>query len=284
MTNLKPINATGTVWHIEILDANFNQPALETATRAFLENFEQKYSRFRNDSWLNRLNDLGVFDQPSEEFKKLLRQSIAMYKKTHGVFNIAIGQKMISSGYDTEYSFTESESVRLPNLSDVLTVTEDKISLTNGTLDLGGIGKGFLIDLLAKLYQDVYGLKYFIINGGGDIYATSDHESPIVISLQHPENQELSIGNVSLYHQGFASSSPHIRAWKDRITGSSHNHLHTTNKITSYVVSATCCDADVWATTLAIDPSQNPDNNSFLLVQDQKVLHQDEIFKLNLSA
>ncbi len=223
---LNPIKATGTIWHVEVLNENFDDTKLQTFTEDFLETFEQKYSRFREDSWLNVLNSSGVFLNPDNEFRELLFRSIQMYKKTNGVFNIAIGEKMIASGYDNKYSFIESELSQSPALTSVLLIETNQILLKEASLDLGGIGKGFLIDSLAHAYQNEFGLKYFVINGGGDIYATSNHEDPIIITLTHPQDQKLGIGTVDLFNQGFTASSPYVRAWTDKKTGKEHNHLH----------------------------------------------------------
>lgn len=279
---LPKIKALGTYWYIEVLDNSVDIAKLHAFTENLLESFEQRYSRFRKDSDLSKLNMEGVFNNPSDEFLDLLGQAENAYRDTKGVFNIAVGHKMEASGYDSDYSFTQTESVTIPVLSDVLSFTPKQISLSEGRLDLGGIGKGYLIDRLAEAYQAEFGLKYFVINGGGDIYATSDHGQAIEIALTHPKDRSLGIGIVSLLNQGFAASSPFLRAWKDRKTNTETNHLHTSNNIASYVVANNVCDADIWATTLAISPELRSESPvSCLLLQDIGILHQDNIFKLN---
>lgn len=213
----------------------------------------------------------------------LLNESLRYYEITDVVFNVAVGEKMERSGYDATYSFikTENKTDKVPVLSDVLTVTSEQIILQEGKIDLGGIGKGFVIDSLTKYYQDTLELQSFVINGGGDIYATHDNGNPITVTLTHPTNRELAIGTVELFNQGFAASSPYVRAWKDKNTNEEQNHLHTSNAIASYVVSDTVCDADVWATTLAIDPAQTPEGVKSLLLKDSKIIRADDFFNLN---
>jgi thiamine biosynthesis lipoprotein len=280
--NLRPITALGTEWHIEVLDKVSDIDELQIFTEKFIETFEQKYSRFRSDSDLGKLNTDGVFFNPSEEFLDILKQSESAYKSTKGIFNIAVGEKMETSGYDSGYSFTQTKISAVPKLTEVLSSSPKEILVNGGKLDLGGIGKGYLIDLLAKAYQTKYCLKHFIINGGGDIYATSDHGKAIEIALVHPKDQTLSIGRVSLLNQGFAASSPYVRAWKDKKTNVETNHLHTSNKIASYVVADTVCEADIWATTLAIRPDlESVTITGCLLLKDVEVLRKDDIFNLN---
>ena len=95
---------------------------------------------------------------------------------------------------------------------------------SNFKIDLGGLGKGFLIDKIAKELQ-VVGVKYFSINGGGDIYATSDYEEPLTFELEHPQNQKMSIGQIKIKNLGLACSAPNRRQWKDKISGEFNHHL-----------------------------------------------------------
>ena len=280
--NLCPITALGTQWHIEIMDKVSDIDELQIFTEGFIETFEQKYSRFRSDSDLSKLNTDGVFSNPSEEFLDILKKSESAYKSTKGIFNIAVGAKMEASGYDSDYSFTQTKNYVVPKLTEVLSCSPKEILVSAGKLDLGGIGKGYLIDLLAKAYQTEYSLKHFVINGGGDIYATSDHGKAVEIALVHPKDQTLSIGTVPLLHQGFAASSPYVRAWKDKKTNVETNHLHTNNIIASYVVADTACEADVWATTLAIKPDlESITTTKCLLLKEVEVWRRDDVFNLN---
>lgn len=276
------LQALGTSWHIELLDTSIDVNLLQKETQDFLECFESRYSRFRTDSWVSILNREKVFNNPDSEFVRLLNESLRYYHMTKRVFNIAIGERMEQSGYDSEYSFIEkiSQAKKIPVLTDVLMVTDEKISLKEGKIDLGGIGKGFVIDTLAKHYREVLNLQSFVINGGGDIYATHTNQEPIIVTLAHPANRELSIGTVELCNQGFAASSPFVRAWKDKDTSKEQNHLHTNNCVASYVLADKACEADVWATTLAIDPAQTPKGVKRLLLKNSNIISADSIFKI----
>jgi thiamine biosynthesis lipoprotein len=258
--------------------------AIQIAVEDFFCEFERRYSRFKPDSWLSQLNQDRVFNNPDPEFVQLLRQSLDSYQETGGVFNIAIGEQMDASGYDPSYSFTQTKKLPevLPPLPELLTVSPEIIILKAGRLDLGGIGKGFAIDLVVQLLQVQFDLRYFVVNGGGDIYVTSDNGAPISIALTHPQDQSLAIGSVALHNQGFASSSPYVRSWSDRKTGERQNHLQTSNQVSSYIVSANCCAADVWATTLCVNPNTpTPSNSRCLLLTGAQVLQQDTLFQLH---
>lgn len=59
------------------------------------------------------------------------------------------------------------------------------------SIDLGGLGKGWLIDKLSDLLRNE-GYKEFLINGGGDMYVSSTEKQECYI--EHPRDTELVIG------------------------------------------------------------------------------------------
>ncbi|MAZ30183.1 hypothetical protein CL655_02770 [bacterium] len=268
--NLQPIEALGTVWHIELFEEVSDPTALRRSMVDWLEEYESRYSRFRSESWLSQLNRTGVFSSPDEQFVDLLTQALHYYQSTEGVFNIAIGEQLTKSGYDANYTFTATaELPPIPPLPEILEVSAEKISLQSGSLDLGGIGKGYAIDALAAFLREEHNLQYFLINGGGDMYVTSDKDTPVTILLAHPDDRSLAIGTLELKNAGFAASSPRLRAWHDPKTGKLHNHLLTKHNVASYVVAPTTTEADVWATVSCLNQTiETPANIHQLLISE----------------
>ncbi len=282
MATFGPIQGLGTIWYFEFFDETFDtKEAASTAT--MMREFEANYSRFQPNSLISILNRERELLNPSSEFVDLLKLSISYFTKTEGVFNIAVGEKMEAIGYDANYSLRGGAVVlpELPNLEQVLKITADRITLTAGKLDLGGIGKGYLIDKLATFFKKELGIKHFLINGGGDMYATDNKGEAIEIQLAHPLDKTKYIATVNLLNQGFAASSPYLRAWKDPNTGKEYNHLHTENKVATYITSPTATEADVYATVLSINPEAGHENSlKKMLVQETNVIYRDEDFKL----
>lgn len=282
MATFGPIQGLGTIWYFEFYSDTFDtKSAADTAN--LMRSFEANYSRFQTHSWLSILNRERKFSNPDAEFVALLNLSLEYYKKTDGVFNIAVGEKMEAIGYDANYSLKGGEVVlpELPDLASVLTVTDSEILLTAGKLDLGGIGKGFLIDKLAKFFKEELGFNDFLINGGGDIYVSSNKGEAVEIQLTHPLDKSKYIATVKLKNQGFAASSPYLRAWKDPNTGKEYNHLHTENKVATYIVTDSATEADVYATVLSINPEATHSRElKKMLIQETSVLYKDEDFTL----
>lgn len=128
-------------------------------------------------------------------------------------------------GYDQNYSFDERESPDLEHIRNGIKVLENnRIEiLPDVKVDLGGIGKGWAIDSIKRILVH-HGYAYFLINGGGDIYVTSDKGAPISFFLENPFDSTEEIGVIELKDAAFACSSPTKRIWQTK-QGNVHHHL-----------------------------------------------------------
>ena len=261
---LSPINALGTRWYFEFFEDI--SETLEQKIINQIHSFECSYSRFLSDSLLSILNKNKTLLGPPKELQNILKLGLKYYQKTNTVFTLSGERALSSTGYNDEYTFiAEKKRAEIPELSTSLEVSEQKIILyNNASLDLGGIGKGFLIDQIAQmlLKEEV---QFFVINAGGDIFVTSDHGKPIELYLEHPTQKTSLIGSVCLQNQALAVSSPFKRAWKDSVTGVQYNHILSENVVefASFVIAETATEADVWATTLIAASEEQ--RSSFIL-------------------
>ena len=246
--------ALGTTWWIELFEELDIQTSDEVKNfvAGFVQKYEQHYSRFIPQSTLSILNKNRELANPSVELVELLTYGKQLYLRSDTHFNLLTGHILEARGYDAEYSFidTQAHTLELGNPITDLEITPTHIRLHQGNIDLGGFGKGYLIDLLADAFKETFSLTEFLINGGGDMYATHQAGKPITIHLEHPINLGTYIGTTSLYNQGFAASSPHRRLWRTA-TGTQHHIVsqHITNDGT-FVIASSAADADAFATTL----------------------------------
>lgn len=245
--------ALGTHWWIEIfdkIDEKTSAAAFGSCAR-FITTFENKYSRFKPDSLISILNHKQILLKPDEEFRDLLTYGKNLYLRTNTHFNILTGHIQEARGYDSSYSFTsKNEAVSAGNPIINLSIENDIITLRHGKIDIGGFGKGYLIDELAKMLKDEFSIQYFLINGGGDMYASSQHEQPIEIYLEHPTIPKQFIQKTTLFNQGFAASSPFKRIWQTESGVYSHIIADDSSpKIASFIKAETARDADAFATT-----------------------------------
>jgi len=159
--------AMGTDWRIEAtgLDA-----AGHEAVRSLVEREEQRFSRFRADSALSRLNqDRYLTDT---EVASLVRLALRLREATDGAFDPGIGAALIEAGYDRSFErlpATPSCSRPAPKTPAAATVRGGTIRLgRGGRLDLGGIAKGWTVDRVGRYLQS-RGASTFLIDAGGDV-------------------------------------------------------------------------------------------------------------------
>jgi len=253
--------ALGTTWWIEIWDevTDTTRAEITDFCSSFVTEYEQNYSRFKSDSVVSQLNHERVLKNPSDELKQLLSYGKQLYLRTDGIFNFLTGHIIEARGYDANYSFIDTGTAKLHPGNPItdLTIAPERIELNHGNIDIGGYGKGYLIDLLAKQFKTTFRLEQFLISGGGDMFATHHNGEAVEIHLEHPINQGELIAPTRLFNQGFAASSPHRRVWQNS-TGTHHHIISDT--VTSdgtYIKAATAADADAFATTiLQLDKQQ----------------------------
>jgi thiamine biosynthesis lipoprotein len=265
MTILPTITGLGTTWWVEIFDeiSTEQSQVIHDDVRLFIAEFDAKYSRFTPDSYISTLNAAHKLPQPEPEVIKILEYGLKLYHDTNGVFNFLIGEQLASHGYDPLYSFSpKDESFEIPDPTDVLLLSDMQVILSVGHIDIGGYGKGYLIDLIAGKLTDEYGLKEFLINGGGDMYATAENGKPVTIYLEHPTSPNTYIAETTLFYEGFAASSTHKRRWEH--AGKTYTHIidsktgeSSQNSVAVFVKAPTAKAADGWSTTLLLSAPEN---------------------------
>jgi thiamine biosynthesis lipoprotein len=156
----------------ELLALGVAQAALERCEQRVREE-EARFTRFVKDSELARLNaGDGRYVPVSPEMFAMLEAALWAYQESGGLVNAAILPALAAAGYDRPFrqGLTppgSSEPMQVPGLSEVLILDGNtrSVALAPGAaLDLGGIAKGALADLLIdELGDDA------VCNLGGDV-------------------------------------------------------------------------------------------------------------------
>lgn len=215
-------NALGTIFFFEIYHdlSKVEIEAIDTFIRSELESFEKNYSRFLDTSLLSQLSNIvkeSYFEEifqdegvdwckklelitkenfpQNVEFHELIHLCGSFHLRTAKAFDIRVGGKLILQGYDQGDKFGYSQ------------FGNDKKS--SCLLDLGGIGKSYLVDKFVDMFRkSPWRLKYFLVNGGGDIYASSNPDgSPVEILLENPFDSTEYVDTTMLWNSAIASSS-----------------------------------------------------------------------------
>jgi FAD:protein FMN transferase len=254
--------AIGTHFWIEIFDDISDEELEATFGRFELlsSTFNIEYSRFRSNSYIGILNRERRLENPTKECRALLTYGKQLYLRSNGSFNLLVGHILEARGYDASYSFRADEAGGAdapPTCHPLtkLTISEDEITLTCGNIDLGGYGKGWLIDKLANDLK-IHGIEHFLINGGGDMYGTSGKGGEaITIYLEHPTEASKYLMETTLLNQGFAASSPFKRQWKSGEKVYDHVvAVGETPQVATFVKATNATDADAFATVAMLWP------------------------------
>jgi thiamine biosynthesis lipoprotein len=201
---------------------------LISRARRRIEALEQRWSRFRPTSELNRLNArAGETTTVSEDTRLLLERALEGWSISGGAFDPTLLGDVVRAGYDR--TFVEIEPRALSPLSHHragsagIRLQGNDVYLPAGIgIDSGGIGKGLAADLVVSDLLEA-GAEGALVNLGGDLCArgASPDGSGWTIAIEHPWNGDDPVVLVGLADGGLATSTTLKRRW---IVGSELRH------------------------------------------------------------
>ncbi|MEX0824677.1 MAG: FAD:protein FMN transferase [Pirellulaceae bacterium] len=200
--------------------------AVEVAVEALesVEQLEQRFSVYLPDSEVSRLNRLGAIEPvrlSSETFEVLvLAQEIA--RQTDGAFDVTAGPLVECWGFTKRTGRKPSAEAIDEALQRVgwrkLELDQKhstaRFAVPGMQINLGGIGKGFAIDCVAKRLRqnDVHD---FVIHGGNSSVLASGHSEADdeanrgwLIGVTHPKHPRRRLGGIWLKDQALGTSGP----------------------------------------------------------------------------
>ncbi len=144
--------------------------------RLLFERQEERFSRFRETSLLSQLNR--GEDVDDETFARCCRMALEAYELTGGLFNPMVLPALRAAGYDRTFeqvSGGQPERQAVPDPRAALAIDGNVVRLREGQMDLGGIVKGWTVDLaveaLSERYPDIF------LNAGGDLRCEGREEN-----------------------------------------------------------------------------------------------------------
>lgn len=146
---------------------------LDSAERT-VRDIERRLSRFLPDSALSRLNRERSVADPI--LAAVVGRALEIGQLTEGAFDVRIGSALIAAGYDRSFELLRATSAGLagerPDADyprPAVEVGGDEVALSGeGLIDLGGIAKGWTVDLVAAELEAA-GSDGWFVDGGGDI-------------------------------------------------------------------------------------------------------------------
>jgi thiamine biosynthesis lipoprotein len=203
-----------------------------TVARIFSDN-EARFSRFRADSELSRLNAARGPIVVSPDLFDVLRCARRWFDLTGGIFDPTVGATLVALGYDTSFSpgapralgrRRAGAAAPACSFADVLlddgTRTVDKPP--HVALDLGGIVKGRTVDVAASILP-----RPGAVDAGGDAVVraggTGGAGPGWIIEVEDPRDAMRALVEFTLRDGAVATSGVNRRRWS--VGGRAVHHL-----------------------------------------------------------
>lgn len=242
--------------------------AYEAALRLWVERFEARYSRFRPDSVVSRINRFAGthWVEIDSEMEQMLDICHALHALTGGILDATAGPLLRLWDY-------HQPAVVLPSVDRVAAARElvgwDKVQRTPGkvllpragmALDFGGWGKEWAVDAVAQMAAE-FGITSVLVDFGHDIRGIGAPPGRPAwhVGLEDPAAPGTHRGSVALYAgKGIASSGDYLRGFTRN--GRRYGHIvdprtgePVTHDCRQVTVLADCCfQAGLLSTTAFI--------------------------------
>jgi thiamine biosynthesis lipoprotein len=235
-------------------------PTLVDEACVRLDDLERRWSRFRANSEISRLNaHAGEHVIVSPDTFTLVVHAIAAWERTHGLFDPTVLPAVRAAGYDRDFSLVIAHApTRAPYAAQPAAgcaAIECDASLLAITLppgveiDPGGIGKGLAADIVSAELLEA-GAHGALVNVGGDARVRGEPPNGRSwdIAIDDParvdDREALRIG---LHDGGIATSSQVLRRWTT-VAGEMHHLIdpRTGRPSTSRYATVTAVAGDAW--------------------------------------
>lgn len=190
------------------------QQAAAEAAIAEVRRIEQKYSRYRDDSLLSRINRAagsGEWIETDQETDWLISFADTLFKSSGGLFDITSGVLRRVWRFD---------QARLPGQAEIDAVLPlvgwanvefkpgaIRLGMPGMEIDFGGFGKEFAADAAAKALED-RGYRHGYVNLGGDLRVIGPQPdgSAWQIAIQDPRQRDEIIATIPIFQGGLTTS------------------------------------------------------------------------------
>lgn len=183
-------------------------------TQRAVADFERSFSRFLPDSELSLVNRTEGTFHASREMIAVITEAQKWHEKTGGIFDPTVIMSLEALGYNKSIDFSQGPTINgnTPDIDDLreqftarTPFTSLRINANTQTvcippglrIDLGGIGKGYIVDACAdeivKTHHD------FWLSAGGDICVSGTNcGEPWSVGVQDPFTPSEDIGHITL--------------------------------------------------------------------------------------
>jgi len=241
------------------------------AAKSFIDECEQRFSRFLPASELSDLNrSAGDWIRVSADLMDMLQLSMKYYVETKGIFDPSILSDLKRIGYDRSMDEIRANGVSLPAYSSKRTsrpvfheidldLANRRVLLPRGMeIDLGGIAKAWIVEKATQYlnkYADICG-----VSAGGDILFIGRPLDGMDwdVSLEDPRSPTQTLAHLHIPTGAIATSSIMKRTWSQGEQARHHlidprtGEPARTDWLSVTVISSSVVEADVYAKAILI--------------------------------
>jgi len=252
------------VCEVQYAGGEAESSAFERAAVNWVTAFEAKYSRFKPDSLISRINTAAgrAWIDVDAEMEAMLKMCDTLHFMTQGVLDPTSLPLLRLWDY-------KAEKPRVPTDAELSTARTligwKKVQRMPGkiflpvagmALDFGGFGKEYAVDMVAQIAVE-HGLPCALVDFGHDLRAigTPPGRPAWHIGLEDPRKPGATSGSIAVTGKGVASSGDYLRCFV--VDGKRYGHIidprtgrPVANGCTqATVVANTCLQAGVLSTT-----------------------------------
>jgi thiamine biosynthesis lipoprotein len=258
--------ALGTMCEIQYAAPSGDAQAsgFERAVTAWVNAFEAKYSRFRPDSLLSRINAAAgrAWVEIDPEMEAMLKLCETLHFMTQGILDPTALPLIQLWNYKVD-------TPRIPTAAEIAAalalVGWKKVQRAPGrvflpqagmALDFGGFGKEYAVDMAARIAGD-HGITSALVDFGHDLRALAAPPGRPAwhIGLEDPRQPGAVSGSMAVIGKGVASSGDYIRRFV--VDGKRYGHILDVRTgspvangcLQTTVIASSCLQAGVLSTT-----------------------------------
>lgn len=184
------------------------------------ERAERRFSRFRSDSELSRLNRADTRQGVSAPMFDALVDARAWLERSDGLFDPAIGAALIAHGYDRSFAAEHLDREATPRATQRASLRDLELDAAARTvlrpahvvLDFGGFVKGRTVDDAAAALPDAS----LAIDAGGDAFMRGDGPDGEgwLVDVEDPHDASRTLMTLRVRGGAVATSAPNRRRWR----------------------------------------------------------------------
>lgn len=257
-------NAIGTTFSIRYLDSS--SVKFETKIDSLISLVNKSLSTYIPTSDISKINKGDSTVVIDDFFKEIFLKSERIYNETNGDFDPTVGVLVNAWGFGPGEAIKDLDSTKINELLNF--VGFDKVKFVNGRIqkkypeiyfDFNSIAKGFLVDVVSRLFEQ-HGVKNYMVEIGGEIRArgVNQNEEYWRIAIENPnfDGSRSFATTIQLKNESMATSGNYR---KYRTTDDGKKYVHTINTKTGFATESNllsasvisksdCADVDAYAT------------------------------------